>query len=78
MNIKPNISNFEIKKSRVLDILKKRAVPCSDTQIFKLLDPHELVLAEINVVLKYLVRYKEIDCKNSDSVNKTKLYFILN
>jgi hypothetical protein len=71
---KPNISEFEAKKSRIRDILKKRNVPTSETQLLKFLNPHEIVLAEIKVVLKYLLKTNEIDLKMTDSTSQTKFY----
>lgn len=71
---KPNISDFEVKRARIKDILNKRNIPCSETQIVKFLNPHEIVLAEIKVILNYLMKTGEIDSKSTDSVNKTKLY----
>lgn len=71
---KPNISEFDKKKSRIKDVLKKRNIPTSEAQILKLLNPHEIVLAEIKVVLKYLLKTNEIDLKTADSSNQTKFY----
>jgi hypothetical protein len=73
---KPNISDFEVKRARIKEILQKRNVPCTESQIVKFLNPHEIVMAEIKVVLNYLTKIGEIDSKSTDSVNKTKLYSV--
>lgn len=76
MLAKPNITDFETKKFRVLDILKRRNVPHTEHHILKILNAHEMPLAELKVVLNYLNKSDEIKVKTSDSVSKTKIYSI--
>lgn len=76
MLAKPNITDFETKKFRVLDILKRRNVPHSEQHILKILNAHEMPLAELKVVLNYLSKNDEIKVKTSDSVSKSKIYSI--
>ena len=76
MLAKPNISDFEAKKFRVLDILKRRNVPHTEQHILKILNSYEMPLAELKVVLNYLHKSDEIKVKTSDTVSKTKTYFV--
>ncbi len=73
---KPNITDFETKRFRVLDILKRRNVPHTEHHILKFLNAHEMPMAELKVVLNYLNKSGEIKVKSSETTNKTKLYYV--
>jgi len=73
---KPNITDFENKRFRVLDILKRRNIPHTEQHILKFLNVHEMPMAELRVVLNYLHKNGEIKVKTSETVSKTKTYFV--